>query len=82
MIARSTDRCAINGSSDGAAQWMDRANPSIARNSRNSVQAMRAERFGKEVNDMHTVAGVTPCFFQADNVDACKPKITSSAPVL
>ena len=32
MIARSTDRCAINGSIDGAAQSMDRANPSIARN--------------------------------------------------
>ena len=32
MIARSIDRCAINGSIDGAAQSMDRANPSIARN--------------------------------------------------
>ena len=32
MIALSTDRCAINGSIDGAAQSMDRANPSIARN--------------------------------------------------
>ena len=32
MVARSIDRCAINGSIDGAAQSMDRANPSIARN--------------------------------------------------
>ena len=32
IVARSTDRCAINGSIDGAAQSMDRANPSIARN--------------------------------------------------
>ena len=32
MIARSIDRCAINGSIDGAAQSMDRANPLIARN--------------------------------------------------
>ena len=32
MIARSTDRCAINGSINGAARSMDRANPSIARN--------------------------------------------------
>ena len=32
IAARSIDRCAINGSIDGAAQSMDRANPSIARN--------------------------------------------------
>ena len=32
MVARSIDRCAINGSIDGAAQSMDRANLSIARN--------------------------------------------------
>ena len=42
MIARSIDRCAINGSIDGAAQSIDRANPSIARNINIPCTALKA----------------------------------------
>lgn len=32
-------------------------------------QCGRGDLCGKEVNDMHTVAGVTPCFLQTDNME-------------